>query len=434
MALRGLTFIMFTKREKVQEVQKVVREVVVVVTNPSTYSAILGKIPSTTSIMPFFKVFFILLITVNSLLSSPVAIAGTLPVDSVDILHHRFDGGGMEIDGPFILVRKSIGTQVSVNGHYYIDSVSAASIDVVANASEYTEERTEVSAGVDFLHEKTMISTGYTNSEENDFKANSVFLSIGQDFFGDLTKLTMGYARGWDEVGKIESDFSEDVDRQIYKLGMSQVLTKNSLMGLDIETISDEGYLNNPYRSYRYFDSDNTEFGYSKATEVYPETRTSTAVAMRGLYYLPYRASIKGEYRYFSDSWGIDAHTFEVLYVHPFGRQWTLEAKVRRYSQTSADFYSDIFSHEGANDFLARDKELSTYTGMTYGGGVTYELGQGIIPHVNKLKLTLLVDYLKYEYDNFRDETAGNGPLDAGKEPFYEFDAWVTRASITFEY
>ena len=71
---------------------------------------------------------------------------------------------------------------------------------------------------------------------------------------------------------------------------------------------------------------------------------------------------------------------------------------------------------------------------MTYGGGVTYELGQGIIPHVNKLKLTLLVDYLKYEYDNFRDVTAGSGPLDAGNEPLYDFDAWVTRASITFEY
>ena len=402
-----------------------VREVAVVVTNSTACNM--------TNKTPFFKAFFILLITVKSIFTSSVAMAATLPVDSVDILHHRFDGGGMEIDGPFILVRKSIGTQVSVNGHYYVDSVSAASIDVIANASEYTEERTEVSAGVDFLHEKTMISTGYTNSEENDFEANSVFLSIGQDFFGDLTKLTMGYARGWDEVGKIESDFSEDVDRQIYKLGVSQVLTKNSLMGLDIETISDEGYLNNPYRSYRFFDLDNPENtkGFGTATEVYPETRTSTAVALRSLYYLPYRASIKGEYRYFSDSWGIDAHTYEVLYVHPFGRQWTLEGRVRRYSQTSADFYSDIFTHEGANDFLARDKELSTYTGMTYGGGVTYELGQGVIPHINKLKLTLLVDYLKYEYDNFRDVTAGGVP---GAEPLYDFDAWVTRASITFEY
>jgi hypothetical protein len=373
------------------------------------------------------------LITVKSLCVSSITFAGTLPVDSVDIMYHRFDGGGMEIDGPFVLVRKSIGTQVSVNGHYYIDSISAASIDVVANASEYTEERTEISAGVDFLHEKTMISAGYTNSEENDFSAHSAFLSIGQDFFGDLTKLTMGYARGWDAVGKIESDFSKDVDRQIYKLGVSQVLTKNSLIGFDLETISDEGYLNNPYRSYRFFDPD-PEINFGTAVEVYPETRTTTAVAVRGLYYLPYRASIKGEYRYFTDSWGIDAHTYGLLYVHPFGRQWTLEAKVRRYSQTSADFYSDIFAFKDENDFLARDKELSTYTGMTYGGGVTYELGQGVIPHIDKLKLTLLVDYLKYEYDDFRDVTAENGSLTAGTEPFYEFDAWVTRASITFEY
>ena len=382
--------------------------------------------------MPFFKVFFTLLITVNLMAQSFNIQAGTLPVDTVDSLYHRYEGGGMTIDGPFILVRKSVGNQFSLSGHYYVDSVSSASVDVLATASAYTEERTEVSAGVDYLNEKTLMSFKYTNSEENDFTANSAFFSVSQDFFGDLTNLSLGYARGWDDVGELGKSETEDADRQIYQLGMTQVLTKNSLFGFNVETITDEGFLRNPYRQVRYLDTTASR-GYSYQSENYPETRTSTAIAMRALYYLPYRASIKGEYRYFSDSWGIDAHTYELLYVHPIGAKWTLEGRYRYYSQTEADFYQDLFPFLDAQEFKARDKELSTYTDSTLGAGVSYELGQGVIPYIDRFKFTLLVDYLKFEYDNFRDVVAGeNSPV--GSEPLYEFDAWVTRASVTLEY
>lgn len=380
---------------------------------------------------PFFKAFLQLLITVNCLIGTSILNAATLPPDTVDALYHDYDGGGMDINGPFILVRKSVGTDFSVNGHYYIDSVSAASIDVMATASAYEEERTEYSVGVDYLHEKTMLSTGYIRSSENDFEAKNVFLSVNQSFFGDLTSLSMTYARGWDEVGKINSNFSRDVDRNIYKLGLSQVLTKNALFGLDVEMITDEGFLNNPYRRYR-FEDQNAATGFSYADEVYPETRTSSAVAFRALYYLPYRASLKAEYRYYTDSWDIEGHTFELGYVHPIGPRWTVEGRYRYYTQTQADFYKDIFPFENAETFMARDKELSSFSDFTVGGGVSYEFGQGVVPHIDKMKFTALLDYLKFSYDNFRDVTQQG--FNAGEEPFYEFDAWVTRLSISFEY
>src|SRR5690606_12744571 len=151
-----------------------------------------------------------------------------------------------------------VGTDFSVNGHYYVDSVSAASIDVLANASEYTEERTEYSVGVDYLHDKTMVSTGFTNSTENDFEANSAFLSVSQSFFGDLSTLSLSYAKGKDDVGMVNNDFAKDAERDIYKIGLSQVLTKNSLLGLNLEMITDQGYLNNPYRTYRFLDPTDT--------------------------------------------------------------------------------------------------------------------------------------------------------------------------------
>lgn len=395
--------------------------------------ALLTAIPETKlGLMPFFKHLCRLLIIVNCLVCVSSVTAATLAPDTVDAVYHNYDGGGMDIGGPFILVRKSIGTDFSLNGHYYVDSVSSASIDVEANASPYTEERTEYSVGLDYLHEKTIVSAGFTNSSENDFEANSGFISISQSFFGDLTTLNLAYAMGQDEVGMINNDFKEEAERDIYKLGLSQVLTKNALLGMNLEMITDQGYLNNPYRRYRFLDPSDTEDGYGTAVEQYPGSRTSYALAMRVLYYLPYRASLKGEYRYFNDSWGITAHTYEVAYVHPLNDRWTVEGRYRYYNQTQADFYKDIFPGEGAETHMGRDKELSTFSDFTVGAGVSYEFGQGIVPHIDRMKFTALFDYLKFSYDNFRDVTKPT--VVPGEEPLYEFDAIVTRLSVTFEY
>ncbi|WP_417548206.1 DUF3570 domain-containing protein [Marinobacter segnicrescens] len=357
----------------------------------------------------------------------------TLPEDKVDAFYHRYEGGGMTIDGPSVLVRKGVGNQVSFSGQYYVDSVSAASVDVLATASPYTEERTEYTVGANYLEGNSILSVSYTNSSENDYEANTLFLGITQEFFGNMTTLSIGYARGWDTVMAVGNDtFEEEADRQNYQLGLTQVLTPNSLVGLDFEVITDEGFLENPYRQNRYIDpSDPTNYLYQP--ERYPDTRTSISAALRGRYYFPWRASLRGSYRYFTDDWGIDAHTIDLGYVHSLGPNWTLEGGVRYYTQDQADFYSDLYDYGNSQTHLARDKEMSTFSGLTFSAGVEYQWDQVAIPGVDRLQLGLLVDYLDFEYDNFRDVTASGGYL-PGEEPLYGFDSWVTRASILFEY
>lgn len=359
--------------------------------------------------------------------------AATLPEDNVDAFYHRYEGGGMTIDGPSVLVRKGVGHQVSFTGQYYVDSVSAASVDVLATASAYSEERTEYTLGADYLEGNSILSVSYTNSTENDYEANTLFLGISQEFFGNMTTLSIGYAKGWDTVMEVGNDsFEEEADRQNYQLGISQVLTPNSVMGLDLEVITDEGFLENPYRQNRYIDPSNPT-NYLYQPERYPETRTSVAAAVSGRYYLPWRASMKGRYRYFSDSWGIDAHTVELGYVHALGSRWILEGGVRYYTQDQADFYSDLYDYANSQTHLARDKEMSTFSGYTLSAGVEYQWQQSAIPGIDRLQLGLLVDYLDFEYDNFRDVTAEGNYL-PGQEPLYGFDAWVTRASVLFEF
>ena len=363
-----------------------------------------------------------------ALAASGVAYAAVLPDDRADVLYHRYDGGGVTIDGPSLLLRKKFAEKYSVSANYYMDMVSSASIDVMTTASPYKEERTQGSLAFDMLQGKTQYSVSYTLSDESDYTANTASFDLSQDMFGDLTTVSFGFSQGWDEVRKRgDNAFQESVDRRNYRFGLQQIVTPRLMVGLNYEVITDEGYLNNPYRSVRYLD-DTSARGYSYQPELYPQTRTSNAIAINARYYLPYRASIYGEYRYYTDTWGIDANTVSLGYTHPWGKRWLFDVGYRWYDQSAADFYSDLFPRVDAQNFLARDKELSTFTSHMFSLGATYELPSLGWERIRRSTVNLFYNRINYQYDDFRDVTAGGAP---GTEELYGFDADVFRLFVS---
>jgi hypothetical protein len=98
-------------------------------------------------------------------ISAVPAWCGVLPEDRADALYHSYDGGGVEVTGPSILVRKGDAKNFSLSANYYADSISSASIDVVTQGSSYSEQRDQWSGSIDYLHADTTMSVGYTNSD-----------------------------------------------------------------------------------------------------------------------------------------------------------------------------------------------------------------------------------------------------------------------------
>ena len=359
------------------------------------------------------------------------AAAGVLPEERADVLYHYYNGGGVEIDGPSVLVRKNLKQSFSFFGNYYVDSISSASIDVITSgASAYVEERKEYTVGADYLHEDTLMGISLTNSEENDYTAQSLNISIAQDVFGGMTTISMGYGRGSDEVrrnlpgGATDPTFREEADRRNYRLGITQVLTRNMLLAVNYEAVTDEGFLNNPYRSVRYLDVSNPS-GYSYEPEVYPRTRSSNAVGVRSRYYLPYRAAVFGGYRFFSDTWGIDAHDFDIGYTHPWKQAWIFDVGYRFYTQNAANFYGDLFPYEQSQNFLARDKELSTLTSHTIRLGVSYNLVEDGWRMLDKATISFYYDRIFFDYKDFSDLRYGAPQYLPGQEPLYNFSSDV---------
>ena len=213
--------------------------------------------------------------------------AAVLPEDRADFLYHSYTGGGLTVNGPSILARKKIAKSVSLWGKYYVDSLTSATIDVVSAASQYNEERIEKSVGFDYLHDKSTMSFGYTNSAENDFVANTYNFGISHSMFGDLTTVSLGFTRGLDDVSSsVDPNFSESAKRSKYRVSLSQVLTKNMLMGATFETVTEEGGLESPYRRVRFLDA-TAPGGVGYQSEAYPETRTSHAIKFVRIFMLP---------------------------------------------------------------------------------------------------------------------------------------------------
>ncbi len=364
--------------------------------------------------------------------------AAVLPDDRADVFYSTYKGGGMDITAKSILVRKKFAESVSVQGEYLIDTVSGASIDVLSNASTIHDERKQKSISLDYIRGKTSYALSWSDSKETDYISDNWHASLSQDMFGDLTTVTLGYGRGWDTVSARSGSLVNKVgqaDRRSYDIGLSQVITRNLLGSLTVEVITDEGYLNNPYRFTRYVDPTDGR-GWNIQPEDYPRTRTSTAVSAKARYYLWYRAAASASYRFFTDTWGIRGNTFELGYTHPLSNRWIFEGRVRLYKQGHANFYSDLFPRRDAFNFIGRDKDLAASKNTTIGAKVTYAFLPDGWKFFKRGTVTLDLSRITFRYDDFRN-IKDYGIADsfaAGTEPLYRFHANVMQlyASMFF--
>lgn len=340
-----------------------------------------------------------------AVVAGPV-VAATLPEERADALYHYYSGGGIDVQGPALLVRKNFAEKYSVTASYYQDSISGASIDVVTNASAYSETRNQFGLGFDYLYGDTLMSISYTQSDENDYEARTLDVGLSHDFFGGMSTLAMGFSRGDDTVMRVDTSFEDTVDRFQYRLGWTQILSPTFVAALSYEGIAEEGFLNNPYRSARVLGA--------SVQERYPRIRTSNALGIQANKYWGDRSFVtRVKYRFYDDTWGITANNIEFMFSRRLSEKTEFGLGGRFYAQTAANFYSDNFAQEFR--YMARDKELSDFTSASIGGRISYELFRDR-GRLAKGKVTLIFDRIHFDYDNFSDIRSGE---------LYEFNANV---------
>jgi hypothetical protein len=384
---------------------------------------------------------------VAALLLIRATCADVLPDDRADIFYSKYSGGGMDITGESVLVRKKFTENFAVEANYFVDKVSGASIDVLSQASQIKDERKQKTGTIEYVHDKTTYTATYINSVERDYRSNTSSFSLKQDMFGDLTTLALAFSNTTDTVGENDGGcgcyngsrppeiiWLGHAGSRSYDVDLSQILTKNLIAGVNFNVITDQGYLANPYRSVRFLDTGpGAGNGYSLGSQVYPDTRTSTAIQVEAKYFLPYRAAVTGSYRYFRDTWSIVGNTYEIDYTHPISNIWILEGRFRYYKQTHANFYSDLFAYADEYRFEARDQDLAAQDNYTVGAKATYAFLPNGWRMFKRATVTADLSRITFHYLDFRNIkyyglTAAPGVIGGyqpGTEPLYQFNATV---------
>ena len=155
---------------------------------------------------------------------------------------------------------------------------------------------------------------------------------------------------------------------------------------------------------------------------------------MRARYFLPYRAALEGEYRFFTDTWDIEGHTVSLSYIHPW-KDFTFTGKFRYHDQTGAHFYRDLFpgrrlrisadeTRSSARSRVTRSSCRRAYEFLSDDGNDTWGF-------IKRAKVTASLNMLNVDYHEFSDLTAQEV---IGSEPLYQLDADIFQIYFSFFY
>jgi hypothetical protein len=169
----------------------------------------------------------------------------------------------------------------------------------------------------------------------------------------------------------------DQTGRNSYNLGfnLSQLLSRNMQGMLSLDLVHQTGLLSTPFQRVYFADVENTfieEFALADDVERLPASRTKIALGGRLHTYLNERFVLRTFYRYYTDDWGITAHTANVELPIKITSKLTLRPAYRYYVQIAADYFAPFDQHLSSSEFYTSDYDLSEYTANQYSMGISY--------------------------------------------------------------
>ncbi len=256
------------------------------------------------------------------------------------------------------------------------------------------------------------LSGGY--SIEPDFKSSFGSGKLSWELNDKLTTVSAGYSLTHNEITRLgghgsghHSGFSEELDEtstfNSFTLGISQILSKNTLLQLNAGYTAQRGYLSNPYKfvyvrgevtTEEYYDllrdtqlengdwakyTDLEVVGVDIFREVRPDKRDQWFFATQLNQYIPaLDASLHFNYRFYKDSWKINSHTFELNWYQSLPYGITITPHVRYYSQSKSDFFAPFFLAPRSDGYYSSDYRLSGFGKISSGLSISKEFAKGI--------------------------------------------------------
>lgn len=260
-----------------------------------------------------------------------------------------------------------------------LDNVSVPPIDGTTGASRpsrnsgetFEKTRGQIILGVEQgFTSTTTLAVNLYRSQEVDYLSNSVIATFSQDLFQRNTTLTLRAQYNDDKVGELTESNDLINNKKTKYTGsaqISQVLSQTTVLNLMVDAEFSEGYLRDPYRQVKVYDSNNV---FQLVDEIHPDERLRQAASFKiNQYITPVEASLIGSYRYYFDDWDVKSHTFEIRFNKYIIEDLIFGASYRYYTQGSADFYQDVYRGDNyfGNVLRTNDYKLKKFDSNNFG-------------------------------------------------------------------
>jgi hypothetical protein len=303
------------------------------------------------------------------------------------------DTNHVEVWSPGIDATISSPTQGwNVGGNFLVDVVSAASPDIVSEASPpYHEQRYGGGLNGGYKLGRFGAQAQVNYSSEPDYVSKGAGLALTADLNDKLITPRFAVNYGHDSIGRGPNNFISSLDTTELEAGVTFVMSPTSLLLLSATAQIEVGDQSKPYRYVPLFDAVNvapfvpvgasvalvnqTRLPY-RPTEQLPTSRDRYAAGARFAHRFAH-STLRLEQRLYTDSWELKATTTDIRHVFDLSRRFEVWPHLRFNAQTAANFYKLAY---GATPdpvtgqlriplYRSTDRELSPLVSVTGGLG-----------------------------------------------------------------
>ena len=161
----------------------------------------------------------------------------------------------------------------------------------------------------------------------------------------------------------------------------SQVINSRLQAAVMLDLVGQSGYLGLPFHRV-YFNNDSVQ------VEHLPSSRFKLPIGFRLNYFAGDRVILRSYYRFYTDNWGVMAHTASLempVKITPF---FSVSPFYRYYKQTAAKYFAPYKEHSIQDDYYTSNYALSAFTSQFFGAGIRLAPPNGLLwKHLNALEL-----------------------------------------------
>jgi hypothetical protein len=285
----------------------------------------------------------------------------------------------------------------SIGGHYLVDVVTAASVDIVSTASsKWTEIRHAGSANASVKYDDVAVEASGSISREPDYLSLTGGGTLTVELFDKNVTPFLGFSYGKDDVGRTGQPRELWRDKQTVsgRFGVTFVVDRATIASVQADFIEESGYLAKPYRYIPLFapgvgasvpagasvEEVNAARADPRVAEQVPNRRRRFALSGR----LAHRftsSTIRLDERLYADSWGLLGSTSDFRFPFDAGRRLTLWPHLRFHIQNQVAFWQRAYElipgpggELGIPVLRAGDRELGAMYMATGGAGMKLNL------------------------------------------------------------